>query len=382
MATANQLNIFLLLFGGLQGALLTFLLIKKKTYLTSYRFLIAYILVVILQILSKVVSKSWLMGNSHLFYFISYQLPFLYGPLVYLLVLQLRGPHLNLSIAHLLHFVPFLLTATATIVELVYHNPVTRILTDVGTMLWFHLISIVSYHFLAYRSQTKSDIESIAMPALEVRWLKKFILASLVISLTIAFAIFFLYMMYPRLTELRWLFSGLTVFIYWITYNAVSQPELFTVIRGGAAGGPSLQANMKLSVGRVKDRYSSSKLSADAGTAISASLSKLMTVRKLYLDPEISLDTLARNIGCGRHHLSQVINEKEGASFYDYVNRFRIEEAAMHLSDPDHNQKIATIAFASGFNSLSSFNDVFKKTTGMTPSDYRKHAAQARRKQV
>ncbi len=384
MHTPVQLNIFLLLFGGLQGLLLTILLIRKKTYLSAYRFLIAYILVLILQTLSKVVSKSWLIENVDVLYFSSYQLPFLYGPLVYLLVLHLRFPDRKLSVNDSWHFIPFALSLLATILNLGFSYYLLPLawLTDVRVALWLHLVSIIGYHYAAYRVQVKLSLEG-SMPArTAVLWLRTFVLASAFVSLAIALGLFFLYISFPRLIELRWIFSILTVFIYWITYKAISQPETFAVIRGGAAGGPPVHANMKLTVGREKQRYSSSRLNEDTSIAIRSSLHKLMTSEKLYLDPEISLDGLADTIGCSRHHLSQVINEKEGLSFYEYVNRFRIEEASQQLADPDQRQKIASIAFASGFNSLSAFNEVFKKTMGMTPSDYRKQAAPQRRRQV
>jgi len=68
-----------------------------------------------------------------------------------------------------------------------------------------------------------------------------------------------------------------------------------------------------------------------------------------------------------------VINESFRRSFYDYVNQYRVDEARQLLLDPakaDH--KIASIAYDSGFNSLSTFNDVFKKMAGVTPSQFKK----------
>ncbi len=383
MSSTNQLNIFLLLFGGLQGVLLTTMLIQKRTYRTAYRFLIAYIIVMTLQILCKVVSKGWFMENVDFLYRTSYQLPFLYGPLVYLLSLNLRRPHQQLSLTSLLHFAPFVFAVFASAIRasFPYHSVVISLLTDVRFTFGPHLVSIVAYHYLAYREdQMGSDEFGRTTPG--IPWLRTFIIISAILSLSIAIGIFLLYLSFPRLSALRWVFSGLTVFIYWISYKAISQPEFFMVTRGGAAGGPGIQSQMKVSIGRGKRRYYGSRLTPTAATAISAALNKLMITNKVYLESEISLDELAGKIGCSRHHLSQVINEKEGLSFYDYVNRFRIEEARLQLADSEQNQKIAAVAFASGFNSLSTFNDVFKKIAGMTPSDYRKQAVRGQRKQV
>jgi AraC-like DNA-binding protein len=68
-----------------------------------------------------------------------------------------------------------------------------------------------------------------------------------------------------------------------------------------------------------------------------------------------------------------VLNDTIGLSFYEYVNCYRVSEAKALLSDASRkDHKIASIAYDAGFNSLSSFNDVFKKMTGQTPSQYRK----------
>ena len=95
---------------------------------------------------------------------------------------------------------------------------------------------------------------------------------------------------------------------------------------------------------------------------------------KLYLEPELTIDALAATIVCSRHHLSQALNEKLGKSFYDCVNHYRVEEAKLLLADDGRAaHKITSIAYDAGFNSISTFNDVFKKNTGVTPSQYRKN---------
>ena len=68
-------------------------------------------------------------------------------------------------------------------------------------------------------------------------------------------------------------------------------------------------------------------------------------------------------------------------SFYDCINQYRVEEAKLLLIDPSKSaHKIASIAFDAGFNSISTFNDVFKKITGQTPSQYRKQAEETKLK--
>ena len=65
---AFQANIFLLLFGAIQGVLLSIALLSKRERHSSHVFLTLFLVVVGLQLTSKVITKIWLMENVHLFY--------------------------------------------------------------------------------------------------------------------------------------------------------------------------------------------------------------------------------------------------------------------------------------------------------------------------
>lgn len=172
---------------------------------------------------------------------------------------------------------------------------------------------------------------------------------------------------------MRFGFSALTVFIYWLSYKAWNQPELFAVIRGYSHETVERSIAPKLTVHLPLKKYSNSGLSENDIERIIAGLGKKMKMDKPYLDAELTIDSLAESIECTRHHLSQVINEQLGKSFYDYINQYRVEEAKQLLADPSRgNHKIASIAYDAGFNSISTFNDVFKKLAGSTPSQFRK----------
>ncbi len=74
--------------------------------------------------------------------------------------------------------------------------------------------------------------------------------------------------------------------------------------------------------------------------------------------------------------LSQAINEGLGKNFFEFINRYRIEEAKRLLTDPaDKKITVLEVLYQVGFNSKSSFNTVFKKQTGLTPSEFKKKVA-------
>jgi ligand-binding sensor domain-containing protein/AraC-like DNA-binding protein len=98
-----------------------------------------------------------------------------------------------------------------------------------------------------------------------------------------------------------------------------------------------------------------------------------MEEKKLFKNPDLSLPMLAKEIKTTTNILSYVINRHLQASFYSFVNGYRIEEAKILLMDKEYdNKNILAVAYDSGFRSKTTFNTMFKKCTGLTPSGYKK----------
>jgi AraC-like DNA-binding protein len=101
-------------------------------------------------------------------------------------------------------------------------------------------------------------------------------------------------------------------------------------------------------------------------------LDQVMHSQMAYLQPDLTLPKLAKAVGCSVNHLSQVINSGFGTSFFDYLNRYRIDHARELLTELDgQNTAILNIALTVGFNSNSAFYAAFKKHLGITPAQYR-----------
>jgi len=87
-----------------------------------------------------------------------------------------------------------------------------------------------------------------------------------------------------------------------------------------------------------------------------------MRNKKAYLEPELTLEQLASQLALKPRVLSQTINEILGQNFYDFINRYRIEEAARLLTNPkDKKITILEVLYEVGFNSKSSFNNFIQK---------------------
>ena len=123
-----------------------------------------------------------------------------------------------------------------------------------------------------------------------------------------------------------------------------------------------------------RKKYERSVLDRAMTADIKQKLENCIYTEKPYLNSELTMPLLAEQLKVSVHHLSQVINEQYGLNFSDFINQYRIEEMKIRLTNTRyHHLKIEQIAFDTGFNSKSTFQAAFKKFTGRTPSEYRKH---------
>ena len=122
----------------------------------------------------------------------------------------------------------------------------------------------------------------------------------------------------------------------------------------------------------IDDNLAIMKNKQEREAIIGERLDNVMTVRKIYLNPKLTVIDLATAICNNKTYLSLYLNNTLHTTFYDYVNKYRIEEACgiMKEMSGDNKMMIAEVATASGFNSLSSFNRYFMKMNGISPSEY------------
>jgi AraC-like DNA-binding protein len=96
----------------------------------------------------------------------------------------------------------------------------------------------------------------------------------------------------------------------------------------------------------------------------------------LYREPALTIAQVARRSGYPEYLVSAVINRRFGGTFWDYINRLRVEAVRAQLADGADTRTILDIAYDCGFTSKSTFNAAFKRQEGETPSSYRKRHGQ------
>ncbi len=118
-------------------------------------------------------------------------------------------------------------------------------------------------------------------------------------------------------------------------------------------------------------KYEKSSLKYDQAKAYALQIEKFMEVSKPYLNNELRMQEFAGMVKIPPHHVSQVINEHLNTTFFDFINRYRVDEAKrLILAEP--KSSLLEIAFKAGFNNKTSFNNAFKKFTSQTPAEFRK----------
>lgn len=128
---------------------------------------------------------------------------------------------------------------------------------------------------------------------------------------------------------------------------------------------------IKSNTNSASNRYKKSGLKkGDSATHLKVLL-QYMEEEKPYLNGKLSLKEVAEKMNISTNHLSQVINENLEKNFFDFVNGYRVDLATQKMSDPSNKKyTILSLAYDCGFNSKSSFNSIFKKYEGITPTEF------------
>lgn len=301
-------------------------------------------------------------------FFMGIQQPFplLHGPFLLLYVYALIKPNPKVGRVELLHFLPALLffiflipdaflTTAPELLEFAFHT------LDTDPPLYWVIISplrevsgaiyaIWSLIILIRHKKTIKDNFSYT-EKINLNWLMVLIIGIAGIWVVVLIT-----------DDSNFVYVAATIFVFVIGYFGSRQVAIFT---DNTSPEDLKDAN--------KGKYVKSSLTSDKSQEYLKILKQFMEDEKPYLEPKISLKDVSERLEIHPNHLSQVINEKLNVNFYDFINGYRVEEFKNRLSnDTDKKFTLLAHAYDSGYSSKSSFNEVFKKFTGLTPSQYQK----------
>ncbi len=214
-----------------------------------------------------------------------------------------------------------------------------------------------------YRSRLKDVFAS--TEGRELHWIS-WMIALLVLTVLIVIPDMFLGFPEP----IRFIPSAFDVglFLFLAVWGLRQMPGF---VLSGESVLPELEgrSNLPRDTENAQTKYEKSGLTDADLKRIAEKISSAMQADKLYLDPDLSLGILSNHIGVSANYVSQTLNGHIGESFFDYINRQRIEHAKPLLTDT--KETVLNITYDIGFNSRSSFYKAFKKETGQTPTAFR-----------
>jgi len=154
----------------------------------------------------------------------------------------------------------------------------------------------------------------------------------------------------------------LVIMVYFIAIVQWRNPSLFHI--------QQLTTQLVQATAPSSKPSSTGLLDQDTRSSILHLVQDQVKEQALYRNSELTLATLAEQVGVSVHHLSETLNQMGGKNFNLFINEYRVAEVCQQL-DQKSERKLIDLALDAGFSSKSSFNAIFKKLTGQTPSLYR-----------
>jgi YesN/AraC family two-component response regulator len=165
-----------------------------------------------------------------------------------------------------------------------------------------------------------------------------------------------------------------TPYIYITSFKGIMQPSIWQIKKDETKAEleEELHESEELNkIFREKNRVKMG-MADERIEEIVRKINKAMEEDKLYQETELTLHQLSLHLQHPSHQVSQAINDGMNKTFYDLINGYRVDEAKRLLLNPKNRSfTILSVGFEAGFNSKTTFNTVFKKFTGLTPTDFR-----------
>ncbi len=352
--------------GIAQGFFAAFILFKKQNRSLADVLLAIWMIMIsfeLLHMLFDISNSPWHRFTSNFSFF-----SLTFGPFLYLYVNKLIGADNTFRRQDLLHFIPYLVFV---LIHLIFFTNQREVFTkadfsnglfDLSSArvitLFFSLViysSLVIKKLSLHRKWLKENY-SYESSAITLKWLTHisyiFIITySLLVSFTALKVITGHFYASSHIIPA----TGLTIICFSLSYYGFNQPSLFLE---------------RMNTGQIPK--------GKPDSILMKKLLQCMKNDKPYLIPELTIEMLSDEAGISRQMITKILHEKMKKNFFTFVNEYRIEEAKKGLTDPAfRNLSVLSIALECGFNSKSSFNALFKKYTGLTPTAFRSQSISA-----
>ncbi|MEL6867864.1 MAG: AraC family transcriptional regulator, partial [Bacteroidota bacterium] len=357
-----------------QGIFTAALLPLKAENRVANRYLALLILLLSLWLCDSFFQASGIYGQNPDFYFLPIYFSLAFGPLIYFYTKALTLPQFRFKTQDLLHFLPaflqmglylYLQSQSYTFRRNFWinvHQPYTfdlEFILSISSVIIYLLLSLQQLR--AYKQQVENYFSS--LQSITLNWLRS-------IHLFLAFLATF------------WLLESIGRLV-WDYYPSTS---LSSITIGIAvlllAVGGLLQKDLtkvtELSQPAEEAEKAAAEVKKSIDPALVQKIQEVMRQQELFLNQELTLKEFARALEMTDREVSHLLNTGLNIRFIDFVNQHRVERVQMLIKKGQSSHlSLLGIALESGFNSKSTFNRVFKRMTGQSPSDYQKAAQNA-----
>ncbi|MEL6972915.1 MAG: helix-turn-helix transcriptional regulator [Bacteroidota bacterium] len=371
MEISSILVILILTIGAVQGIVFSVILFKStECNKTANRILASILLLLSYRLLVQTL-RLFGLGHYDGWYYVMIDLSWVHGALLYFYTKAQTQPNFRFSRKDLIHFLPVVLQVIISVfvrLQNLYWDGTKESLSWLGYhayIVWMnnstiYIVASILIIFYAYQSKKLLNAvgESFEIPASKLSWIGRIITSFLVYFLLVLIVLLVDLAAFKSVTN-QWyfyfnrfyyypFFIGMAVLTYWIGLAGFSRrndPEI-----------------------AVKSTIAPKELEQLA--AIAERLQNAMTEDELYKDPELSVKSLAEELGLKPYLISKSLSAVYNKRFNDFVNEYRVKEFQRLLQNSDNSKyTLLGLAMEAGFNSKSSFNRAIKKHLGISPSD-------------
>ncbi|WP_341226274.1 helix-turn-helix domain-containing protein [uncultured Arcticibacterium sp.] len=351
-----------------QSAFLILLLLSKKEKSRSGSILSFWLLVMVLSQLFYLLVYHYPEALSQRLILVLACTPLLAGPAFLFYVAELTQSKLRFWPLHLIPYGVFVFYILLNADNLAIDNGFLLSINGSSLVSSYYgylfvlipfLYIVWSYSFFkAFEKRLKENYSN--TEKINLDWLKKWILEA-VIFMLVSFPTIYLatrFNLFPREYSFQFIAVFNTVYIFVVGYFGFKQTTIFSDV---------------ISLSENNPKYQKSGLNDQLADVYQSRLVIYIEKEKPFLNPNIKAKELAESLGISVNNLSQLLNQYEGKSFYQFINDLRIQEVVKLMNDKEFsNLSNEGLAYQSGFNARSTFTKAFKQKIGISPSEYRK----------
>lgn len=365
MSFSGNLFDIIVLLGAVQGLISSFALLFGKSKTHSNNLLACITLLIALACLNIFLLETGIQSSSTTWIILSAIVPLIIimpiGPLVYYYTVALTQSDFKITKNQYKHFYPVILDLVPSLAAIIYLLGVLFGFINASSQsTWGNFIdtynmyvdiprwiSVSLYIALAWQNLRADNHRNISSSTLV--WIRQFI-----IVFTLFQVIWLLHLipyLIPGISDylldnVSWypVYIPLAIMVYWLGINGYLKRY-----EGGKSPLKSIERETVLQVMHT--------------------LTKAMEQDQLFLNPALSLNTLAEHTLLAPKTISAVLNQYAGKGFNEFVNEYRIEEVKKLLLSPS-KLTITGMAFECGFNSQATFQRTFKQFTGLSPKEF------------